>query len=297
MGMPKHKKSQTCNPHPPPSCSAHPGGTAASCQKLVSPFHNDSNTIQAHARAHAQPPFYSTSLAVMEQAAGRVTVIACGTFAGPVEEQAQFTKVVVGHVGCCSSYHSTLSECRMATTHVSTHPSPNSRLPLLDQEMAGIVDAVVVLVNQMAPEDADDTVWKANAERFLELTGSIPLGLYECPKPYHRLLSAETLGWCAATGRFLFHKDTCCRTQAIKDKLAAVAPHPRFGFYNANAATLRMSLENGARWGSGQHGLGLLGNREGVAWSLVLLVLDTVVSGHQRVAKGAADQWAHVFGP
>lgn len=43
----------------------------------------------------------------------------------------------------------------------------------------------------MAKENEDDSVWKANVEALLAATGSVPLGLYECPKPYHRC-DAET---------------------------------------------------------------------------------------------------------
>ena len=50
-------------------------------------------------------------------------------------------------------------------------------------------------------------------QKLLDLTGSVRLGLYECPKPYHRLLSAEALAWAASTGRFYFHKDTCCKLE------------------------------------------------------------------------------------
>lgn len=112
--------------------------------------------------------------------------------------------------------------------------------------MNEVVDAVVVLANQLAEEVEDDGVWKSNVQKLLDLTGDVSLGLYECPKPYHRLLSPEILGWCAGTGRFKFHKDTCCRTEPIKQKLKVVAG-TSFGFYNANVATLRMSILAGGR--------------------------------------------------
>ena len=38
----------------------------------------------------------------------------------------------------------------------------------------------------------------------------VPLGIYECPAPYHRLLTPEMLAFCAGSGRFLFIKDTSC---------------------------------------------------------------------------------------
>lgn len=77
---------------------------------------------------------------------------------------------------------------------------------------------------------------------------------YAGPAPYHRLLTADMLKWCAGTGRFLFHKDTCCKTKPIADKIAAVQslPGTAFSFYNANAATVQYSVRQG---GSGFSGI------------------------------------------
>ena len=35
--------------------------------------------------------------------------------------------------------------------------------------------------NQLATVEEDDAIWMANAQKLLDLTGSVPLGLYECP--------------------------------------------------------------------------------------------------------------------
>jgi 4-hydroxy-tetrahydrodipicolinate synthase len=52
-------------------------------------------------------------------------------------------------------------------------------------------DFVVCPVNQFAQENDSSDSWIKNAEYILEKTGDIPLGLYECPAPYHRFLSVE----------------------------------------------------------------------------------------------------------
>lgn len=54
------------------------------------------------------------------------------------------------------------------------------------REMGSRVDVVVVVVSMMAAKDDSDEVWMTNVRRLMELTGGIPLGLYECPAPYHR---------------------------------------------------------------------------------------------------------------
>ncbi|WP_315607754.1 dihydrodipicolinate synthase family protein [Paenibacillus aurantius] len=88
------------------------------------------------------------------------------------------------------------------------------------------VQAVVLVSNRLAAAEDSDDVWKANAEKLLQEVPDIPFGLYECPYPYKRLLPPELLGWCADTGRFQFLKDTCCDTEQIGRKLNAVRNRP-----------------------------------------------------------------------
>lgn len=107
------------------------------------------------------------------------------------------------------------------------------------------IDAVVVITNQMCDQSGSEDVWKKSITEFLDHTGNVPLGLYECPKPHLRLLSPETLKWAAETGRFYFHKDVSCSIPMIKDKLDALSSITvanNFKFYNANMATLSDSV-------------------------------------------------------
>jgi 4-hydroxy-tetrahydrodipicolinate synthase len=102
----------------------------------------------------------------------------------------------------------------------------------------------------MAAQDEPDAAWVARTARLLELTGSIPLGLYECPAPYHRLMSLEMLRWAAGSGRFHFLKDTCrdgARTAARCD----VARGTGLSIFNAHATTLLATLRAGAAGFSG----------------------------------------------
>jgi 4-hydroxy-tetrahydrodipicolinate synthase len=110
--------------------------------------------------------------------------------------------------------------------------------------------AVVLTVNQLAGEGEPDTVWQRNAAAILELCEGIPLGLYECPQPYHRLLGPALLGWAARSGGFHFLKDTCCRRDEIRAKLEAVRG-TSLSWYNANCPTLLFSLREGAQGYSG----------------------------------------------
>lgn len=113
------------------------------------------------------------------------------------------------------------------------------------------VDAVILITNRLAKEQESDEVWRANCERLLQVIPSqIPLGFYECPYPYKRLISIENIKWCAETGRFFFLKDTCCDIEQIREKLKAIEG-TSLKLYNANTATLLESLREGAAGYSG----------------------------------------------
>lgn len=112
-------------------------------------------------------------------------------------------------------------------------------------KMSQFCEAVVVVVCQMCTEEEDEQEWMRNTSRLLELTPGVNLGLYECPVPYWRLLSPQALAWAASTGRFLFHKDTCCSTSGIQNKLECIPRDTQFKFYNANVETLLFSLQQG----------------------------------------------------
>ncbi|MGH2642612.1 MAG: dihydrodipicolinate synthase family protein [Chitinophagaceae bacterium] len=104
--------------------------------------------------------------------------------------------------------------------------------------------AVIVITNQMATIDENDSVFKRRTEQLLKLTGNIPLGMYECPAPYKRLLSPEMMHWLAGTNRFFYHKDTSCDPDAIQKKLKSIKGSS-FAFFNANTTTALYSLTEG----------------------------------------------------
>jgi len=147
---------------------------------------------------------YALARCVVKRANGRVPVVASGTFGGAMDLQA---------------------ETVMKTAETG-------------------VDAVVALVCQIVPEELSDVHWQQEMDRLLDLTDDIPIGMYECPGPYHRLLSAEMLGWCASTERFCFIKDTSCDMDLIGPKLAAINGSG-LKFFNANTPTLLDSLVAG----------------------------------------------------
>jgi 4-hydroxy-tetrahydrodipicolinate synthase len=113
------------------------------------------------------------------------------------------------------------------------------------------VDAVILITNRLAAEGDDASVWMDNLDYLLQrLDPAMPLGFYECPMPYKRLISLDELKICAETGRFRFMKDTCCDLATIQKRLR-VLQGSRLRLYNANVTTLLDSLRLGAAGFSG----------------------------------------------
>lgn len=105
--------------------------------------------------------------------------------------------------------------------------------------------AAAVIVNQLAAQDASPEAWQTEMARLLDLAPGVDFGLYECPVPYHRLLTVAEVRWCAGTGRFLFMKETSATLAVLQDKLAAAAG-TRLSIYNAHSPTLLPTLRKGA---------------------------------------------------
>ena len=113
------------------------------------------------------------------------------------------------------------------------------------------VDALVLITNRLADEAEPEDMAISNLKRLLgELPEDIPLGFYECPFPYKRLLSKQMLEFCAESGRFQFIKDTCCDAEMIKERLG-ILEGTGIKLFNANTATLLESMRAGAAGYSG----------------------------------------------
>lgn len=107
-------------------------------------------------------------------------------------------------------------------------------------------DALILISNRMDIENTSDGQWIADTERLIaELPPEMPLGVYECPNPYKRLLSETMLRWCVESGRFYFAKDTCCDADMIAKRLE-ICKGSHLKLLNANAQTLLRSIKDGA---------------------------------------------------
>ena len=132
----------------------------------------------------------------------------------------------------------------VASGHISD--SPEDQAEELCRIAAEGPDAVILISNRLDIANTSDEAWIADCERLIaKLPADMPLGIYECPKPYKRLLTDAMLKWCIETERFYFIKDTCCDADLIAHRLD-ICRGSRLEIFNANAQTLLSTLKNGA---------------------------------------------------
>ena len=142
---------------------------------------------------------------VIKVADGSVPVVATGTFGGAIAKQADFVKEV-SDLG---------------------------------------VEAVIAITGLLADEQENDAVFNDRVYDLLDQTNKIPIGFYECPVPYKRVLKPEQLADFVSTGRVIYHKDTCLDLTQIKEKLRLTQDNA-FGLYDAYIVHAVESLKAGS---------------------------------------------------
>jgi 4-hydroxy-tetrahydrodipicolinate synthase len=140
---------------------------------------------------------------------GRVPVVATGSFGLTIEDKAEFTK-------------------RIYDTGI---------------------DAVILITGHYANIEDNDDVLIRNFDKMLKLTGDIPLGMYECPAPYKRILNTSVFNVLLETNRFVYHKDTSIDLESVKAKLQILKEHKesKLEFYDAHSPNAMYSLQMGAK--------------------------------------------------
>jgi 4-hydroxy-tetrahydrodipicolinate synthase len=74
---------------------------------------------------------------------------------------------------------------------------------------------------------------------------SAPLGIYECPKPVHRLIELDSLKRLADSGRFVYMKDTCRSLELLKQRVDIVR-NTRLKLFPAQLGFFPESVRSGA---------------------------------------------------
>src|SRR6185436_19126395 len=96
-------------------------------------------------------------------------------------------------------------------------------------------------------EDPDDVLLR-NFAKMLRLTPGIPMGLYECPAPYKRIIGPDIFKAMLDTGRLVYHKDTSIELEKVKAKLDVLKGYGGgMEFYDAHTPNAMYSLQMGAK--------------------------------------------------
>ncbi|ABI86903.1 dihydrodipicolinate synthetase family protein [Burkholderia ambifaria AMMD] len=105
---------------------------------------------------------------------------------------------------------------------------------------------VVLVTNRLDPQRKGSAAFLDHLHKLLaRLPSDLPLGLYECPAPYRRLLSDDELRACIDTGRFVMLKDVSCDLETVKRRVALAAGSP-LKILNANAAIAWDAMKAGS---------------------------------------------------
>jgi len=113
------------------------------------------------------------------------------------------------------------------------------------------IDALVLVTNHLDPENKGTEFFKQSVDTIIaSLPADLPLGIYECPVPFRRLLTDEELMYCANTGRFIVLKDVSCDLETVTRRVQLVKDTP-LAIINANAAIAFDAMKAGSKGFSG----------------------------------------------
>ncbi len=110
------------------------------------------------------------------------------------------------------------------------------------------IDAAIMITGHFANVEDSDEVLLKNFDRMFKLTGNIPLGMYECPAPYKRIIGPDVFKKLLSANRMVYHKDTSIDLEKVKAKLDILKQeNNHLEFYDAHSPNAMYSLQMGAR--------------------------------------------------
>ncbi|EGR0542495.1 dihydrodipicolinate synthase family protein [Vibrio cholerae] len=137
----------------------------------------------------------------------------------------------------------------ISSGHIS--PDIDDQIAELNAVAKTGIDALVLVSNRLDPNNEGTEVFLKNLNTLMDaLPADMPLGLYECPAPYRRLLTDEEIQFVANSGRFVVLKDVSCDLETVKRRVKLVEGTP-FAIINANAAIAYEAMQHGSKGFSG----------------------------------------------
>ena len=108
------------------------------------------------------------------------------------------------------------------------------------------IDCLVFVTNRLDPDNlGSEHLFKTIETLKQELPTDLPLGLYECPAPYRRLLSDDEIVYFAQDPRFVILKDVSCDIKTVRRRLE-LTKNSSLVISNANAAIAFEAIKSGA---------------------------------------------------
>lgn len=108
------------------------------------------------------------------------------------------------------------------------------------------IDCLVFVTNRLDPDNlGSEHLFKTIETLKKELPTDLPLGLYECPAPYRRLLSDDEIVYFAQDPRFVILKDVSCDIKTVRRRLE-LTKNSSLVISNANAAIAFEAIKSGA---------------------------------------------------
>ncbi|RUX48325.1 dihydrodipicolinate synthase family protein [Mesorhizobium sp. M4A.F.Ca.ET.050.02.1.1] len=133
----------------------------------------------------------------------------------------------------------------IASGHISEHPD-DQRAELIAMADTGI-DALVLVTNRLDTDNNGTEAFRRGLDAVLGwLPKNLPLGLYECPAPYRRLLTDDEFKLCRDTGRFVTLKDVSCDLETVERRVK-LSDESGFAIVNANAAIAAAAMRKGSK--------------------------------------------------
>ncbi|WNJ94744.1 dihydrodipicolinate synthase family protein [Vibrio ruber] len=137
----------------------------------------------------------------------------------------------------------------ISSGHIS--PAIDDQIEELQAMAATGIDALVLVTNRLDPENKGTQTFLNHLNTLMDaIPAEMPLGLYECPAPYRRLLTDEELQFCADSGRFVVLKDVSCDLETVKRRVQLTKQSP-LAIINANAAIAYEAMQHGSKGFSG----------------------------------------------
>lgn len=123
----------------------------------------------------------------------------------------------------------------------------DSQMKELDVAVKSGADGIVLVSNHLDPHNRGTETFKGNLKLLLDrLPADLPLGVYECPAPYRRLISDDELKFMMDSGRFTFMKDVSCDLDIVKRRVN-ITKDSNMAILNANAAIAWDAMKAGSR--------------------------------------------------